>query len=489
MGALAAAGAAVALMVCAAGTERIQPGQVQTEMENERDVSADVNVSETEHDLCVSETGSGGEAGQLILTVPFPEPEKEGGEKPPVLTQTLSLLPQRWYAGDYGKKPVVKSQGKYGTCWALTATSAMEAALLPQEHMVFSADHLTRNNAFTVDVDDGGDYLMTMAYLSGWQGPVTEEEDPYGDEYSPDGLQPSVHVQEIQVLDDASAEEIKSAVYACGAVQTSLYMNRETTAADSSYYNKEKTAYYDPLPAVPNHDVLILGWDDSFSRFYFRQTPPVDGAWICQNTWGGEFGTDGIFYVSYADANIGQMGIVYSRIESADNYDRIYQTDECGWQGKQGYDNGTCWFANVYTAQESERLSAFGFYATARDTSYELYVVRDFSGVESFADRQFLQSGSMEHIGYYTVDLRKPVSLNHEEQFAVVVKITSSADENPVAVEYRADEYTMNVTTEGKEGYLSQYGNYWENTEERFGTNVCLKAYTKLCDDNLLTEM
>lgn len=79
---------------------------------------------------------------------------------------------------------MVKSQGTLGTCWALTATSALEAALMPEEHLVFSADHLSMKNGFYITQNEGGDYQMAMAYLSGWYGPVLESEDPYGDEYS-----------------------------------------------------------------------------------------------------------------------------------------------------------------------------------------------------------------------------------------------------------------------------------------------------------------
>ena len=82
-------------------------------------------------------------------------------------------------------------------------------------------------------------------------------------------------------------------------------------------------------------------------------------------------------------------------------------------------------------------------------------------------------------MGYYTIDLKQPVSLSMGEPFAVIVKITTPGSENPVAVEYQADEYTANVTLEGKNGYLSQYGERWEHTESGFGTNVCLKAYTR----------
>lgn len=395
------------------------------------------------------------------------------------LQEWPGYLPGRWYAGDYGKKPVVRRQGKYGTCWALGAVSAMEAALLPAEHMVFSADHMSLNNAFNMDVNDGGNCEMTMAYLSGWQGPVLEEDDPYGDGYSPDGLSPVVHVQEIQLLREADRSWIKEMVRKYGAVQTSLFMSRETTSAARTYYNEKTAAYYYPEKQEKNHDVVILGWDDSFSRFNFLQVPDEDGAYICQNAWGSDFGQDGIFYVSYADANVGSVNVVYSRIEPTDNYSGIYQTDDCGWQAVQGFNTETCWFANVYTAVGDEQLAAVGFYATAPEARYEVYLVHDFADTRSFEKKIFLQSGTLQNEGYYTIDLEQPRTLFAGERFAVAVKLTTPGRTSPVAVEYRADQYTQNVTTEGKEGYISPNGSRWQNTEQRYGTNVCLKAYTR----------
>ncbi len=387
-------------------------------------------------------------------------------------------LPERWYAGDYRKKPTVRHQGGDGTCWAFAAVSALETTLLPGQHIVFSADHMARKNAFTVDSEEGGDYLMAMAYLSGWQGPVTEEEDPYGDGVSPDGLSPAVHVQEMQLLEDAKPETIKAAVRKYGAVQTSLYMKRGTDRARTvSYYNEATRAYFCPDEQTENHDVIILGWDDHFSRFLFSETPERDGAFICQNTWEEGFGEDGIFYVSYEDPNIAKSCVCYTGIEPTDNYSRILQYDDCGWQGRQGYADGTCWLANAYVAAGDESLAAVGFYAVGPDTSYEIYLVHDFQGEESFQERAYLQRGQLQNAGYYTAVLDTPQQLAPDERFAIVVKITTPGEENPVAVEYRADEYTQNVTTAGKESYLSQYGELWENTQKRFGTNVCLKAY------------
>ncbi|MCD7818297.1 MAG: lectin like domain-containing protein [Lachnospiraceae bacterium] len=387
-------------------------------------------------------------------------------------------LPSCWYAGDMGKKPVVKDQGSYGTCWAITATSALEAALLPAQQIVFSADHITRQNSFTADIEDGGDYLMLMAYLCGWQGPVTEEADPYGDEYSPEGLEAAVHVQEVRVLLNSSIEKIKETVYTYGSVQASLYMDRTTVAEGAGYYNASDSSYYYTEEMTQNHDVLILGWDDSWPAEYFAETPEQDGAFICLNTWGSDFGEDGIFYVSYADPNITSVCVAYTRIESADNYDHLYQYDDCGWQGQQGYNSSECWFANVYTAEGEENLAAVGFYATGENTSYEIYLVHDFTGTDSLENMEYLQSGSFTDMGYYTIDLEDVQELASGERFAVAVKIDVPGAENPVAVEYHSDDFTQNVTTEGKESYISQYGTLWENTQEKFETNVCLKVYT-----------
>ena len=74
--------------------------------------------------------------------------------------------------------------------------------------------------------------------------------------------------------------------------------------------------------------------------------------------------------------------------------------------------------------------------------------------------------------------LGQAVALEAGERFGVIVKITTPGATKPVAVEMNKDVYSQGVTFEGKEGYLSLTGKIWEYTEEKFSTNVCLKAYT-----------
>ena len=85
----------------------------------------------------------------------------------------------------------------------------------------------------------------------------------------------------------------------------------------------------------------------------------------------------------------------------------------------------------------------------------------------------------MENAGFYTVDLEAPVRLKKGQTFAVVVRIKTPGETKPVAVEMTKDRFTESVTLEGRRTWVSNDGNVWENTQEVYGTNVCLKAYTR----------
>lgn len=78
--------------------------------------------------------------------------------------------------------------------------------------MQFSVDHMTLKNSFAQAQNDGGEYTMGMAYLTAWQGPVYEADDPYGDGESPDGLKPVKHVQEMQVIEGKDFERSRSRI-------------------------------------------------------------------------------------------------------------------------------------------------------------------------------------------------------------------------------------------------------------------------------------
>lgn len=394
------------------------------------------------------------------------------------VSESTTIIPAKYDLRDRARVSTIRNQGSYGTCWSFAALSALESVLLPEESMEFSVDHMTLNNGFSLTQNDGGEYTMGMAYLASWKGPVYEKDDPYGDEETDESLVAVKHVQEMQIIDGKDYEKIKEAVFKYGGVQTSIYNALRSSQSRSAYYNRETSAYCYIGTEKPNHDVVIIGWDDNYSKDNFSMDLEGDGAFICQNSWGDEFGDDGIFYISYYDTNVGTHNVVYTGIEDVDNYDNIYQSDLCGWVGQLGYNKESVYGANVYTAGGDENLEAVSFYATGKDSEYEIFVVRNFVDESSLQNKIPVASGKLSNAGYYTIELNQQVSVEAGERYAVVLHITTPGAVHPLAIEYDADIATKNVVLDDGEGYISANGYKWENVNQVEECNLCIKAFS-----------
>lgn len=394
-------------------------------------------------------------------------------------SENINGLPASYDLRDRYRISQIKNQGKYGTCWAFAALSAMESALLPEESHIFSVDHMSMSNSFNVTQNDGGEYTMGMAYLAAWQGPVYEADDPYGDGKTNGELTAVKHVQEMRIIASKDISAIKEAVFKYGGVQTSMYSSLKNASSSSKYYNKEMYSYCYIGTNKPNHDVVIIGWDDNYSKENFNMSLEGDGAFICQNSWGSDFGDNGVFYVSYYDSNIGTHNVAYTRVDDNDNYDNIYQSDLCGWVGKLGYDKESMYGANVYEAKSNEKVVAASFYATAPDTEYKIYIVDDFRSTSSFNNRILVAEGVVDDAGYYTIDFEKGVSVSAGKKYAVVVYVNTPGATHPMAIEYdTGDKSLNNIDLEDGESYISHSGNLFINVKEKQDCNLCIKAFT-----------
>lgn len=388
------------------------------------------------------------------------------------------------------RNPPVKDQGEMNNCWAFAGTGALEAALLPEEELWFSTDHMTYHNTYAISPEDGGAYAMAVAYLTAWKGPVTEAEDPSGDGISPDNLTAAKQVLGVRFPDYKDYNAIKQTILLYGGVESSLYMDFAEGESSSASYDPSLNSYCYMGETEPNHDVVIIGWDDSYPAENFVRKPEGDGAFICQNSWGETFGENGIFYVSYYDSNIGGCNAAYTRIENAGYFDALYQSDLCGWTGQLGYASEEGWFANVFTAGEQERLEAVGFYTTGMDSTYEVYLVPEFRDVYALNDRVFITNGYLQYAGYHTIEFDQEVKerltgvlhLQAGRKFAVVVHLTTEYAGYPIAVEYAKDTGTEAVNILDGESYISDRGSIWSRAEEDCASNVCLKAYVNYID-------
>lgn len=393
-------------------------------------------------------------------------------------SDSTTIIPTKYDLREKERVTTIRDQGSYGTCWAFAAIEALESSLLPEDAYQFSVDHMTMNNGFNLSQEDGGEYTMGMAYLAAWKGPVYEADDPYGDGVTNTELAAVKHVQEMQIIAGKDYVKIKEAVFKYGGVQTSIYNGLRSSKSSSPYYNKETDAYCYIGTEKPNHDVVIIGWDDSYPKENFSVDLEGDGAFICQNSWGKEFGRDGVFYISYYDTNIGTHNVVYTKVEDTDNYDNIYQSDLCGWIGQLGYNKDSIYGANVYTTAQAEELVAASFYATGKDSQYELYVVRNFENEDSFSERIPVASGKLGNAGYYTVDFNQGIFLEEGERYAIVLHIITPESVHPMAIEYAADSATENVILDDGESYISANGNKWESVNSVEECNLCIKAFS-----------
>jgi hypothetical protein len=250
----------------------------------------------------------------------------------------------------------------------------------------------------------------------------------------------------------------------------------------NSYYNDTNNTYYYKDASSANHAVAIVGWDDNFDKSKFNNPPAGNGAFIIRNSWGTAFGDQGYFYISYYDTQIGKSNVMFNGAEPFTNYSRVYQYDPLGRVNNLGYTNDdTAWFANIFTANANEQLSAVSFYTASLNSSYEIFIYRNVTSGPTSSSPAGTKSGTILMPGYHTITLDSPISLTSGQKFSVVVRLTTPGYNYPVALEYPISNYSSKATASAGQSYISYNGSSWSDITTISGCkqcNVCLKAFT-----------
>ena len=150
---------------------------------------------------------------------------------------------------------------------------------------------------------------------------------------------------------------MKKALMEYGAVATSIYWSSSNLKGKNYYYSGGATS---------NHAVVIVGWDDTYSRNNFKTTPEGDGAWIIKNSWGTSGGDKGFYYVSYYDTRCAPVDKPYSTytfvLNDTIKFDKNYQYDVPGWTDFFLNSSSTVWYKNKFVATDDEYLAAVSTY-------------------------------------------------------------------------------------------------------------------------------
>lgn len=372
------------------------------------------------------------------------------------------------------------NQGDIGTCWAFAATGSLESYLLEKGYGTynFSENNVVAGSTTPNYYYLGGNRDMATAYYARWAGPVLQstDADSLTSIVNRGSFTPSMHVQDVMYLPDRTSpldnSELKSQIMNYGAVDSSLYW-------DDSNYNKSNYTYYDPNSMdkdYANHDVIIVGWDDNYSKENFPNQPAGNGAFICKNSWGTSWGDNGYFYVSYYDAVIGTSLTTFTA-ENTSNYNHIYQYDTNGFNAELSFSADQIWFANVFQgSSQPESLAAVSTYFTSENTYYEVYYG---TGSNSLSSLTKIKSGNMDKAGYRTIKLDNAVALKPGEKYTVAVKITTPGDTAYAPIE--TNDYSSGITINAVQGrsYDSPDGVTWLDVNRYTANkNVALKAFT-----------
>ncbi|WP_051194993.1 lectin like domain-containing protein [Pseudobutyrivibrio ruminis] len=391
-------------------------------------------------------------------------------------------LPSKYDLRSVNRVSTIRNQGSTATCWACASLESLESSLLPAKPYLFSVDSMINENSFGLDETAGGKYTMALAYLLSWQGPSIETNVSTNSIISNlttnEDDNPNIHLQEAHFYDSENLDEIKRAVYQYGGVSSSIYASVTTSNLNrSKSYNRRTNAYCYLGNSKPNHDVVIIGWDDKYPADNFSENVPKDGAFICQNSWGNGFGDDGVFYISYYDSNIGNQAVSYVTVDTNNTYNYIYQSDLCGWVGQIGYNKEWAYGANTFKATANQQIEAAGFYALGKDTSYEIFFVPNYENTSTLSDKELVASGTVSDKGYYTIKFNSAKTVTKGESFAIVLYVNTPETKRPLAVEYATDKMTQAVDITDGKGFISNNGLDWENVEDAIQANLCIKAY------------
>ena len=319
----------------------------------------------------------------------------------------------------------------YNDCWAYSAMSSFEILLnrngifdnyLSATHMNFFATTQSNSKGWIRNYHDAGREQIPMGYLTSWSGAKTERNFPHTTLYQNfdklNAVTPIIaSANSIIYLNGSDQNTIKTVIYKYGsAVSRHQDLSEFFNDSNSSYYCDDETV---PNSSLSNHMICVVGWDDNYDKSNFREDtqPTENGAWLCKNSRGEEWGNNGYFWISYEDKFLfsKSYGISYAFMDYQlpDDNIKLYQNEIYGATCEFDYidpaDNNDITYVNVFDFNNKYTvLDKINFESTCQGSNYSIYYIPlDSSSVPNNDQSTWtcLYSGEIEYCGYISIDI------------------------------------------------------------------------------------
>lgn len=448
----------------------------------------------------------------------------------------------------------VKDQGNTENCWAFSTLSAIESNLLLTEkkaydfserHMNYSTTYNFKDGQTNIwghnrNVKAGGNATIALSYITRGSGPVLEEDMPFST------IENLIDISEIQgkevqkkvedyilfpsitkekqpannlvyknlyndeIYDENTVlsvrDKIKKHIMTYGGV-TAMTVSGSNYSSYYNYVAKDQNGNIVPtfycndsnLALKPNHQVLIIGWDDTYSKDNFNIKPVNDGAYLVLNSYGDKNTKEnsnypeGVYYISYDDVliELGITGVI--NVKDID-YDHIYQYDPLGIStdvkvtAKEVY--GENKFVKASNKQEILKEVSI---SVEHGAEADVYLLEDGSN-----EKKTIKKGVTLKQGYTTIKPDNNIIIN-SEKFSIIVRYYNKEGQNSVymgvekpnsnAVDNDYWKYATNSEGESFIGIVKNEGVEWSDIQQLAiensaleNANLCIKAFTQEVD-------
>jgi len=194
---------------------------------------------------------------------------------------------------DYDGVTPPKDQGGCGSCWAFGAVGATEAHVRINEGVLLNLSEQQALDCNEYGSSCDGGFAGAAYAVHVYPGAVSEECMPYIAEESTCRQRTC---EKIAIIDGTSyvsnnVASLKYAIQTYGPLSAGMHVYDDFDSYTGGCYEHGGVDY-------TNHVILMVGWDDAMCG--------GEGAWLCKNSWGTDWGLGGYFYIKYGSCRIGE---------------------------------------------------------------------------------------------------------------------------------------------------------------------------------------